>query len=86
MLTVSASELAKSFGEWHDKAMSEPVVITKHARNTAVLLSAQTFDMLIANYREVVPVEELDEAVASAIVESDIPEEYRWDPEDDDTR
>jgi hypothetical protein len=33
----------------------------------------------VEGYREVVPVAELDAAVAEAIVNSEIPEEYRWD-------
>jgi antitoxin StbD len=82
MVSVRASDLAKNFGEWHDKAMSEPVIITKHSRTTAVLLSAQAYEMLLANYCEVSAVEDLKDDLATALVESEIPEKYRWDPED----
>lgn len=84
MACVAASDLAKNFGEWHEKAMREPVVITKHGRESAVLLAADTFNMLLAGYREVVPVEDLDAAVVDSIEQSEIPEQYRWDSDETD--
>jgi antitoxin StbD len=83
MALAAASELAKNFGEWHEKAMREPVVVTKHGRESAVLLSAETFHALIDNYREVVAVEDLDAAVASGIEHSKIPEQYRWNSDEE---
>lgn len=79
MSQVAATDLAKNFGEWHEKAMREPVVITKHGRESAVLMSAETFHKLMDGYREVVPTADLDAALATAVVNSEIPEEYRWD-------
>jgi antitoxin StbD len=76
--------VAKNFGEWHEKAMREPVMITKHGRESAVLISAETFHKLLDGYREVVPTTDLDTALATAIVNSDIPEEYRWESTEDD--
>ncbi|MEA2824672.1 MAG: hypothetical protein QOF03_1154, partial [Alphaproteobacteria bacterium] len=32
MSQAAATEVAKNFGEWHERAMREPVVITKHGR------------------------------------------------------
>lgn len=84
MVNVPASDVAKNFGEWHERAMSEPVVITKHRRESAVLVSWETFQMLLDGYREVVAVEELETAVATSIERSEIPEEYRWDSTDSD--
>ena len=84
MVQVAASDLAKNFGEWHDKAMREPVVITKHGRETAVLIAAETFHMLLERYREVVSVEDLDAAIVEAIENSEIPDEYRWDSTEED--
>jgi prevent-host-death family protein len=78
MSKAPATEVAKNFGEWHEKAMREPVVITKHGRESAVLLSAETFHKLLGGYREVVPVADLEASVVDAIVNSEIPEEYRW--------
>lgn len=46
MLSVPASEIQKNFGEWHDKALVEPVEITHYGRKTAYLLSATLFEQL----------------------------------------
>jgi prevent-host-death family protein len=84
MSQAAATEVAKNFGEWHERAMREPVVITKHGRESAVLISAETFHKLLDGYREVVPVADLEASVADAIINSEIPEEYRWNSTDDD--
>lgn len=84
MVQVSASDLAKNFGEWHEKAMREPVVVTKHGRESAVLISADTFRMLVGGYREVVVAEDLEAAVAASVERSEIPEQYRWNSDEDD--
>jgi PHD/YefM family antitoxin component YafN of YafNO toxin-antitoxin module len=38
MTCAAASEVAGDFDKWHDKAMHEPVVITSHGQESAVLL------------------------------------------------
>lgn len=83
MSQVAATDLAKNFGEWHEKAMREPVVITKHGRESAVLLSVETFHQLLNGYREVVPTHDLNAAIAEAVIHSDIPPEYQWESTDE---
>lgn len=39
MLHVPASELQKQFGHYQDKALVEPVFVTRNGRERAVLLS-----------------------------------------------
>jgi PHD/YefM family antitoxin component YafN of YafNO toxin-antitoxin module len=39
---VNASDVQKNFGVWHDKALQEPVQITKYGRETVYLISADT--------------------------------------------
>jgi hypothetical protein len=51
MLQVPASELQKNFGEWHDKALVEPVAITRYGRTTGYLISSALFDRLWANFQ-----------------------------------
>src|SRR5258708_32176139 len=48
---VTASDVQKNFGIWHDKALKEPVQITKYGRETVYLVSAETFHELWASYR-----------------------------------
>jgi prevent-host-death family protein len=84
MARAAATDLAKNFGEWHEKAMREPIVITKHGRESAVLLSAETFQKLVDGYREVIPTADMTEALAGAVMNSEIPKEYRWEVTDED--
>jgi antitoxin StbD len=79
MSRAAVGEVAGDFNKWHDKAMHEPVAITSHGQESVVLLSAETFRRLVEGYREIVPVEELEAAVSDAIVNSEIPEQHRWD-------
>ena len=83
MVKVAASEVAKNFGEWHDKAINEPVVVTKYGRESVVVLSADTFRQLTANYREVVDTTAIDAIIADSIEHSEIPVEYRWNSTDE---
>ena len=39
--SVNASDVQKNFGVWHDKALQEPVQITKYGRETVYLISAR---------------------------------------------
>lgn len=78
MVTVAAADVAKNFGEWHDKALNEPVVVTKYGRESVVVVSIDTFHQLLSNYREVIDVSEIDDVLADSIEHSEIPEEYRW--------
>ncbi|MGO4831116.1 hypothetical protein AB4144_02285 [Rhizobiaceae sp. 2RAB30] len=41
--TVSASDVQKNFGTYHDRAMSEPVRVTKYGRETVFNGTAKTF-------------------------------------------
>jgi antitoxin StbD len=84
MVAVAAADVAKNFGQWHDKALNEPVIVTKYGRESVVVLSVDTFKQLTSHYREFVDTSEMDEIVADSIERSDIPEEYRWDSTDAD--
>ena len=46
MVRVSAAELQKQFGTYSEKAQREPVTITKHGRDSLVLLSAEAYERL----------------------------------------
>ena len=84
MVSVAAADVAKNFGEWHDKALNEPVIVTKYGRESVVVLSVDTFRRLTSHYREVVDTSEIDGIFADSVEHSDIPEEYRWNSTDAD--
>jgi antitoxin StbD len=50
--SVNASNVQKNFGLWHDKALQEPVQITKYGRETVYLISADTFHELWRSYQQ----------------------------------
>jgi hypothetical protein len=76
---ASASEVQKNFGYWHDKALKEPVQVTKHGRETTYLISAETFNELWASYRRAVRVEDLSDAEVAMIVRAEIDPADRYD-------
>jgi prevent-host-death family protein len=79
MASVTASEMQKNFGRWHDEAIREPVQITKHGRETAYLVSAETFNRLWACYRRAVRVADLTDAEIQLILAADIPPESAYE-------
>jgi antitoxin StbD len=87
--SVPASEVQKNFGAYHDKALKEPVQITKYGRETAYLVSAETFKEMWASYRKVLRVGDLSDAEMGLIMQAKVPAEhdydYKDDPEPDDT-
>jgi hypothetical protein len=81
--SVPASDIQKNFGLWHDRALKEPVQITKYGRETVYLLSAETFHELWSSYRRAGSTLDLTEAEVSLMDEARIPAEHDYDYEDD---
>lgn len=53
-MKVSTADFIKNFGQLSDKALSEPVTITKNGRNRLVVLSVEEYERLKLRDREVV--------------------------------
>jgi antitoxin StbD len=79
---VTASEVQKNFGRWHDVAQREPVQIVKHGRESAYLVSARTFEELAQEYRKTTGVRDLTTDELELIMASEIDPEHAWDEED----
>ena len=77
MLTVTAGELQRRLGEVQDKALRQPVAITRHGREHLVLLSAEEFHRLKRRDRQVVPAAELSDAELEAIGKAEVPARFR---------
>ena len=73
---VTASQFQQSFGALSDKARHEPVVITKHGRDSLVVMSAEEWARLKRRDRRVGLAGELPEEWIEAVRRSEIPEEY----------
>lgn len=48
MITITAADLQKQFGRYRDAALTEPVSITHHGRDSIVMLSAEEYRRLKA--------------------------------------
>jgi hypothetical protein len=81
--SVSASDVQKNFGLWHDKALKEPVQVTKCGRETVYLVSAETFHELWSSYRRAGATLELTHAEMALLDEAKIPAEHDYEYQDD---
>jgi Antitoxin Phd_YefM, type II toxin-antitoxin system len=81
--SVSAADVQKNFGLWHDRALKEPVKITKHGQETVYLISAETFHQLWASYRRAGSTLELSDAEMALMDETRIPAEHDYDYDED---
>jgi prevent-host-death family protein len=66
---VTASEFQQAFGALSDKARHEPVVITKHGRDSLVVMSVEEWERLRRHDRQVGLTMELPEEWADAPLE-----------------
>ncbi len=65
------------FGAYHDRALSEPVRVTKYGRETVYIVSAKTFHEMKQSRRESVASADLTDAQLALIEAAEIPAEHR---------
>ena len=73
---VTASEFQQSFGALSDKARHEPVVITKHGRDSLVIMPVEEWERLRRRDRRVGLASELPQEWAEAVRDAKVPEEF----------
>ena len=76
--TVTSSDVQKNFGAYHDRALSEPVRVTKYGRETVYIVSAKTFHELKQSQREAIASADLTDAKLALIEVAEIPAEHRY--------
>jgi antitoxin StbD len=81
-VTAPASEVQKNFGAYHDKALVEPVRVTKYGRETVYIVSAATFHLLKQRERRALAAAELNDVEMDAIAAAEIPAEHRYNLKD----
>lgn len=83
MVTVSAAEFQKNFGQYREKAQSEPVTVTSYGRDSVVVVSAEEYRRLKSrDDREAFAVRDADEADIEAMLTSEPhPDAARYDHE-----
>lgn len=74
-MKVSAGEVAKAFGQFADRALVEPVTITKYGREHLVLLSADEYARLKRRDRQVYRASDVPEELVEAIEAVEAPDD-----------
>lgn len=74
---VTAAEVGKNFGQFADKALVEPVTITKYGREHLVLLSAVEYARLVSRDRRAYRAHEVPDDVLGALEKSEAPAESK---------
>lgn len=82
MATVPASEIQKNFGAFHDRALTEPVRVTRYGRETVVIVSAKEFHALKQAQRQSLSVADLTEEELAEIARAEIPAAARYSIKD----
>ena len=75
---VTASEFQQAFGSLSDKARHEPVVITKHGRDSLVVMSAEEWARLKRRDRQVGLTVDLSEEWVEAVRNAKAPDEFAY--------
>ncbi len=70
MQKASAAMVAKNFGRFREAALSEPLTVQNHGRDSVVMLSAKEYHRLKKLDRRVLAIQELSEREIHAIAES----------------
>ena len=72
-MKVSTADFIKNYGTLADKALSEPVTITKNGRDRLVVLSADEYARLKRRDRRVVRLEDFSEEEMALIAVAEVP-------------
>lgn len=75
-MRVTTAEFIKQYGALADRAIAEPVTITKNGRDRLVLLSAEEYARLLHRARRAVRPEELSERDLALIGQAEVPAEH----------
>jgi prevent-host-death family protein len=73
---VTASEFQQTFGLLSDKARREPVVITKHGRDSLVILPFEEWERLKNRDQQVGLTVDLPLEWQTAVAEAEVPAEF----------
>jgi prevent-host-death family protein len=73
---ISSVEFQRHLGQYQDRALVEPVLVTRNGRERLVLLSADEYRRLKDLDRQAMSVAALPEDVLQAIAAAEVPAEY----------
>lgn len=75
-MRVSTAEFIKNYSALADRALGEPVTITKHGRDRLVMVSAAEYERLKRRDRQVFQSADLPDRVLELIAEAEVPTEF----------
>jgi prevent-host-death family protein len=75
-IRITASEFQQTFGALSDRARQEPVVITKHGRDSLVVMSAEEWDRLKRRDRRVGLTTQIAEEWVAAVRDAKVSEAF----------
>jgi len=75
-MKVSTAEFVRNFGPLSDKALTEPLTITKNGRDRLILLSVEEYARLKRRDRVAIRAGALTEEERAAIAAAEVPAEY----------
>ena len=75
-MIVPAAEFQRNIGTYQDRALTEPVFVTRNGRERTVLLSVDEYRRLKRRDREALAVEQLSDADLDAIAAARVPAEF----------
>ena len=75
-MRVTTAEFIKNYGSLADRALMEPVTITKNGRDRLVVVSVEEYDRLSRRDRRVLQPEMLTEEQAALIARAEVPAEH----------
>jgi prevent-host-death family protein len=77
-MKVTTADFIKNYGTLADRALAEPVTITKNGRDRLVVLSADEYARLKRRDRRVVRLEDFSEDEMALIAKTERPKEYAY--------
>ena len=75
-MRVTTAEFIKNYGSLADRALMEPVTITKNGRDRLVVVSVEEYDRLSRRNRRVLQPELLTKEQAALIASAEVPAEH----------
>ena len=77
-MRVSSVEFLRNYGSLTDKAIAEPVTITRNGRDRLVVLSIEEYERLKRRDRRVYAVEDMTPEQLAALEKSEVPAQYAY--------
>ncbi|WP_448204139.1 type II toxin-antitoxin system Phd/YefM family antitoxin [Azospirillum sp. sgz302134] len=81
-ITAAASDVQKNFGAFHDRALVEPVRVTRYGRETVFIVSAETYHAMKQAQRQAIASADLTDEEIGLIEAAEVPEEHRYSIDD----